>query len=118
MALAQNHNLTDKYKLDNVYSIALDVSGWDKITFQAIGAVTAAVYIYGTNNGGDLTGIRDGNAELATDWSNIQAVNLATGSAVSSFSAAGLYRATVDAQYMKVSGGNIYQIRAEFWKQS
>ena len=51
MALGNNQNLTSDYK-SNVYNINLDVSGWDKVTLHAIGAVAAPVYVYGSLNGG------------------------------------------------------------------
>lgn len=116
MAINRTHlDLTQQYKT-SVYNLPLDMSGWDKVTFQAIGAVAAPVFIYGTNNPGDLQGVRDGNATLATDWSAIQMTNLATGSDVGSFSTAGLYKTTVNAQFIKLQGADIYQLRATFQK--
>lgn len=114
MALGRSHiDLTRKYK-QNVYSIALDMSGWDKTTIQAIGTVAGTVYVYGTDNPGDLQGVRDGNANLATDWTLIQATNLATGTAATSFNAAGLYKVDVNAQFLKLQGGgaDIYRLLA------
>lgn len=112
MSLGRSHlDLTRQYK-QNIYNVYLDVSGWDKITFHAIGTVAAPVYVYGTNNPGDLQGVRDGDATLATDWSAIQATNLATGTAVTSFSAPGLYTVNVNAQFVKLVGADIYRLLA------
>jgi len=51
-------------------------------------------------------------ANLAINWSAIQAVNLATGTAVSSISAAGIYSVPVNTRYIKLQGGgaDIYRL--------
>jgi len=101
-------DLTQQYKT-NVYHIELNVSGWDNVTFQVIGAVSGTLAIYGTINDGMSQGSLYPNnnyaANRARDWSPIQAVNLATGSAVNTITAAGLYSVPVKTPYVRLNGG-------------
>ncbi len=101
-------DLTQKYK-QNVYHIELDVSGWDTVTFQLVGSVAGTLAIYGTLNDGMSQGSlypsRNYAADRARDWSPIQAVNLATGSAVNTITAAGLYAVPVNTTYVRLNGG-------------
>lgn len=111
MAVGHPFDGTFDYK-QNVYNINLDMSGWDKTTIQVVAPVAAALYVYGTNDANALQGVRDGNATLATNFTAIQATNLATGSAVASFSAAGNYKVDVNARFLRVGGGgaDVYRI--------
>jgi hypothetical protein len=114
MSVFNQKDLTQKYK-QNVYNIALDVSGWDTVTFQVVAPVAAPLYIYATIDdnmpqGQLLSPNNNYKAANAANWSPVQAVQLATGSAVTSISTAGLYSVPVNAPYLKVGGGgaNVY----------
>lgn len=115
MGLAFSNDLTQQYK-QNIYHIELDVSGWDTVTIQAVAPVAAPIYIYGTIDNGMSLGqsIPAGNygAQLAINWTGVQAVNLATGAAVSSISAAGMYSVPVNSQFLKLQGGgaDVYRL--------
>lgn len=113
MSLGKNLDLTQQYK-QNVYSITLDMSGWDKTTIQVLAPVVGAIYVYGSNDAGAQQGITDGNAELAINFTGVQATNLATGSAVSSFNTAGNYKVDINAQFLRLQGGgaNVYRMYA------
>lgn len=102
---------------NSVYQINRDVSGWDKLTVQVSGAMLGTAYIYGTIDSGASQGVNQGNAALAINYTPIQATNLATGSAVTSITSAGMY--TVNAsnqQFVRIQGNpagtptNIYRI--------
>jgi len=108
-------NLTTTF--NSVYQINRDVSGWDKLTIQVSGAMLGTAYIYGTIDSGASQGNNQGNAALALNYTPIQATDLATGSAVTSITGAGMY--TVDAsnqQFVRIQGNpagtptNIYRI--------
>ena len=118
MAISFNYDGTQKYK-KNVYSITLDVSGWDRTTIQAVGPVAGTVYVYGSNDGGGSPTVSQGSASLAINFSGIQVKNLATSTAVSSFNAAGLYEVDVNAQFLRVQGGgaDIYRLIFNHTKQ-
>lgn len=114
MSIAFNNDLTQKYK-QNIYNIALNVSGWDTVNLQVIAPVAATMYIYGALDdnmpqGSLLSANNNYNPDNVQRWSSVQAVNLATGSAVTSITDAGIYSVPVNFPYLKVGGGgaNVY----------
>lgn len=113
MSVGYSNDLTNQYK-QNIYHIELEVSGWDSVNFQVLAPVAAALSIYGSLDDGMPQGVlsQSGNygAQLAQNWSPIQAVNLATGSATGTISSAGIYSVPVKTRYLKLSGGgaNVY----------
>jgi len=113
MALGKPIDLTADYK-SNIYSITLDMSGWDKTTIQVLAPVAAPLVVYGTNDAGAGQGLTDGNAQLATNFSAVQVTNLATGAATTSISGAGLYKAEINAQFLRLQGGgaDVYRMYA------
>lgn len=107
--------LTSTY--NSVYQINRDVSGWDKMTIGIVGPVLGTMYVYGTIDAGYNKDVTQGNAALAINYTPIQVVNLATGVATNSITAAGMYRATAnDQQFIRLQGNpagtptNIYRI--------
>jgi hypothetical protein len=108
MGLGRPQDLTTLYK-SNVYNIALDVSGWDKVTFQVLAPVSGTLAVYGTINDGMSQGSLypsdNYGADRARDWTPIQATNLATGTAGTTISAAGLYSVPVNTPYVRLNGG-------------
>ena len=89
--------------INSVYKITLDMSGWDKTTIQVQAPLAGQLYVYGTNDGGQ-TDYSMANAHLAQNFRPQQAVNLATGSAVSSIIAAGTYKVDINNQYLRLQG--------------
>lgn len=112
MAIGRSLDLTNQYKANNVYQLTVDVSGWDSVTAHVVAPMTGTVYIYGSNDSGAAQSVTQGNATLVTNFSSIQATNLATGAAVASISAAGLYKVDVNAQFLRLGGGaaNVYKM--------
>lgn len=113
MAVRYTLDGTNKYK-QNVYNINLDLSGWDKTTIQVVAPSSGSmgvISVYGTNNAGDVQGVTDGNATLATNFNLIQATNLATGNAGTNMSAAGNYGVTLNARFLRLAGGaDVYKL--------
>jgi hypothetical protein len=95
------------YNINNQKQVTLDVSEWDRVTTQFVGPIVGTIYPYGSLDGGAIRGVTNGNAALATNFTSIQVTNLATGSAVTSITAAGLYKADVNFKYLKFGGGGI-----------
>lgn len=100
---SRTHDYT--YNINNQHLVTLDIGEWDRVTIQAVAPIVATGYLYGSLDGGDVQGVTQGNAALAINFTPIQATNLATGSAVSSISAAGNYELEVRTKFLKISGG-------------
>ena len=105
-------------QFNSVYHIYRDVSSWDKMTIQVVAPILGtALYVYGTLDAGYNKDVTQGDASKSINYTPIQVVNLATGSAVSSITAAGMYRVTAnDQQFVKLQGNpagtptNVYRI--------
>ncbi len=89
---------------NSVYNITRDMSGWDKVDIHVVAPVVGTLYIYGSNDGNQVTGVQMGNAELAINFTPIQATNLATGTAVNAITAAGNYSVPINAQFLRLQG--------------
>lgn len=109
--LSYNQNLTQQYK-DSLYNITLDVGGWEKATIQVVAPIAAPMGIYGSIDPGAVQGVTDGNAELALNFTPVQATNLASGAATTTISAAGLYTVNTNFQFLRLgaSGANVYRL--------
>lgn len=118
MGLTYYYDGTNQYK-QNVYSITLDMSGWEKTTIQVAAPVAAPLVVYGSNNAGAGQGITDGNAELAIGFTAIRATNLADGTVASTISAAGNYQVDINARFLRLQGGgaNVYKITFNHFKK-
>ncbi len=102
---------------NTVYQINRDVSGWDVVTIQTVAPILGTTYIYGSLDGGANNQNTQGNASLAINFTPIQATNLATGTAVSSISAAGMYAVNAqNQQFIRLQGNpagsptNVYRL--------
>lgn len=102
MALGRNFGDFSK-TFNSTYSITLDMSGWDKTTIMATGAVLGTVNILGSNDGG-ATVSNQGDATLAINFTPLQAKNLATGTMVNAIYGAGLFEVDINAQYLRLQG--------------
>jgi hypothetical protein len=88
---------------NSTYNITLDTSGWDRTVIQTVGPMSGRIDILGSNDGGG-TAYQEGSANLAINFSNIQATNLATGSKVNSIYGPGLFQVDHGPQYLKLQG--------------
>lgn len=103
---------------NSVYQITRDVSGWDALTIQIVTPLLGnGIYVYGSLDSGRNNQNTQGNAQLAINFTPIQATNLATGAATNVITGAGLY--TVQAanqQFVRFQGNpagtptNVYRI--------
>lgn len=99
-----NRQLDGTQRFNTVYNITLDMSGWDKTTLQVKSPITGVLFVYGTNDGGALQGVRDGMPQNATNFTPILATNLSTGTAAATIATAGEYKIPIDAQYLRIQG--------------
>lgn len=95
-------NLTQQF--NTVYQITRDLSGWDKCTIAVVGPVIGRLNILGSNDSGAQPQNTQGNAQLAINFSPIQATDLSNGTAVNAIYGPGLFRVDVAAQFMRLQG--------------
>jgi hypothetical protein len=120
MALNYHTDLTGEYK-QNVYSITLDMSGWQKTTIQVEAPVAAPLFVYGSNDASAIQGVRDGDASTARNFVQLATLNVGTttpATLVSSISSAGAYEVDINARFLRVQGGgaNVYKIMFNHYK--
>lgn len=107
-------NLTTPF--NTVYHIYRDLSGWEKVTVQVVGPMSGRINILGTNDSGAQQQNTQGNAQLAINYSPIQATDLSTGSAVNAIYGPGLFKIEANAQFLNLQGvpagspTNVYRI--------
>lgn len=87
----------------NVEAISqIDIGGFDYAVAQIVNP-TNVVLFSNTNDSGAIQGVSDGSAVSATNFEDVQGVNLASGTAVTSIAASGLVRFQSVGQYLKFS---------------
>lgn len=102
MGLNKMLDLTIPYTNNGFVNI--DVGMWDNVEVQIVGP-TGTVSFNASNDSGAITGITDGNATSAKNFTAIQGTNLATGTAVTTTAAAGTFKFPVTARYLQLTGG-------------
>lgn len=102
--ISYTEDLTSKFNANNQATV--DVSGWETASFHFVGP-SGTISITGSNDSGAVTGVTEGNAMLADNFDTIQAVNLASGTAVTSVATADIYRITpVSCKYIRLGGAS------------
>lgn len=108
MSIGYTRDITKQFK-DNIYHIEIDVTGWDTVNLQFVAPVSGIHTIYGSLNDGMSQGqlYTSDNyaASRALDFSTVQGVDLATGTATTTVSAAGIYSVPVNFPYLQIKGG-------------
>jgi len=102
--ISQILDVTSDFNANN--GVKVDVSQWQNCTVHVSGSVSGTVNITGTNDSGAVQSISDGSAKSSANYTAVQATNLATGSAVTSISAAGNYKVTVGTKFIQVGGAS------------
>lgn len=114
--MALGYNTGDQSsEFNSLYKVTFDMSGWDKTTIQATGAVLGTINILATNDPG-ATAASQGNAELAINFGPVQAKNLQTGTMVNAIYGAGLFEVDINARFLRLQGApaqagtNVYRL--------
>lgn len=94
-------DLTEEFNANN--RVRLDLGGWGHATCQII-TPSGTIDFTGTNDGGEETGTLNPSPSSSGNFSSIQAINLATGTAVTSASGSGLYKITISSKYIQLFG--------------
>lgn len=90
-------------EFNSQYKVTLDLSGWSQTTIQAVAPVSGAIVVYASNDSG-AGAASQGDAGRAGNFSPVLVTNLATGTTAGSISAAGNYKYSVDAQFLRLQG--------------
>jgi hypothetical protein len=101
--VAQYLDMSLKLQTDN--SVVIELSNWDYAVLQFVNP-SGTISITATNDSGAVQSVTDGNYELATNFQSVQATKLADGTAVTSVTAAGMYKVTVVGRYLKIGGAS------------
>lgn len=89
-------------EFNSLYKITLDTSNWDKTTIQFV-TLAGNAFVYGSlDSGANLS--TQGNAQLATNFIQIQAQDLSSGSYVSTLSGDKMYTVTNNQQFLRIQG--------------
>lgn len=103
--MALNRPLADfAQEFNSLYKITLDLNGWDKSTLQIESPFSGQITALATNDGGAITGVTQGNAQLAINFVPVQVKNLLTGTSSAYIYGAGLYEYDVNAQFLRLQG--------------
>lgn len=102
--LSQLIDVTNDFNANN--GVKLDVSQWQYCTIQFTSTTSGTINITGTNDPNAVQGVSDGGGVESTNYSAIQANKLSDGSAVTSISAAGLYKITVGTKFIQIGGAS------------
>ena len=81
----------------------MDVCVWKNITIQLVNPLVS-IDFKGSNDGNEINGVGPGNAYSAINFTAIQAINLATGTAVTTCATAGFYKIEVFCKYIQIGG--------------
>lgn len=89
----------------------LDLGGFDYVVVQLV-TPTATASFTQTSDSGAITGVSDGDATSATNWTTVQGVNLADGSAVSSLAASGSVKFNNMGRFLRIMGPGLTVTKA------
>jgi hypothetical protein len=104
MAITNTYDYTTQFNANS--GVVIDMGGWDNVTVQLV-SPSGAVSFNTTNDAGAITGISDGGAASATNYTAIQGINLATGSGVTSLNATGSVRFNNVGKYLQLTGSSV-----------
>jgi hypothetical protein len=97
--------------------VNIDVGSWDYVDMQVV-TPSGAITFNGTNDGGEITGVTDGNALSAKNWNNVLGKNLATGSTATSTNASSTYQFAVTTKFLQFtsSGATVAELLVWMYK--
>lgn len=102
--ISRTIDLTTQINDGTNFAIA-DVGEWETLTIQAVG-VGGTMTIAATNDSGAITGRTDGGPRDATNFNDVQAVNLTTGATATVVTGTTLFRITpISFKYLRLGNG-------------
>lgn len=91
-------DLTSQFNADA--KVQIDVSEWDYVVAHFV-SPTGTVTFKGSNDGGAIAGVSEGDANSATNWVAINGLNLATNSSATSIAATSLFKFNVVGKFIQ-----------------
>ncbi|OYY99564.1 MAG: hypothetical protein B7Y37_13820 [Sphingobacteriia bacterium 28-36-52] len=101
MALSQILDLTTDY--NNGKLATIEIGGYDYAIVQLVNP-SAAVTFKTSNDANAIEGASDGNASTAINFTDVQGINLASGSGATSLAATGLIRFNYIGRFLRLDG--------------
>jgi hypothetical protein len=95
-------DLTTEFNRDNGWTA--DMSGWDYLVVTLVGP-SGTISLLGTNDGGGINGVSEGNSLAALNFTAVQGVKCSDGSAVT-VAAAGQTKIQNQGRYLKIGGAS------------
>ena len=105
MAVQQILDVTSEF-LANSSTVTKDIGGWDYAVVHFV-SPSGTINFLSSNDAGAVTGVSDGNAVSATNFTAIQGVILGTGSAANSTNASGMVRFSGVGQFLRLQGSGV-----------
>lgn len=99
--------------LNNNSIATLDVGGWDFAEVQLV-TPTGTFSFFTSSDSGAVTGVSDGSAASATNFTALSGINLATAGAATTLATSGIVKFPNLAQYLQVTGAAAAQVTKAF----
>ena len=94
-------DLTEDFNANS--NVKIDTGGFDYAVVQIVSPSNSVIFKH-SNDSGAIQSVSDGNATSATNFVEVQGVNLADGSGVTSLAVSGLVRFQSYGRYLQLSG--------------
>lgn len=107
MAIQQVVDITAD--LNNNDIATLDVGGYDYAEVQLV-SPTGTFSFFTSTDSGDVTGVSDGSAASATNFTVLSGINLATAGAATTLAASGIVKFPNMARYIQITGAGGAQV--------
>lgn len=103
MAAQQVIDITADFNANSIATI--DIGGWNDAIVQLV-SPTGAISFLTSSDSGAVTGVSDGSAASAINFTAVTGTNLATATGVTSLNSSGQVKFSVIGQYLRLSGGS------------
>lgn len=107
--MAQQQVIDVTTDVNNNDLCTIDIGGWDFAVVQLV-SPTGTFSFLTSNDSGDITGVSDGNALSAANFTAVTGTKLSDASAVTSLAASGLVKFSGIGRYLRISGAGAAQV--------
>lgn len=104
MALQDVQDLTDDFNANSIATV--DIGGWNEAVVQLV-TPTGTVNFTTSSDSGAITGVSDGNATSAINFTAVTGTNLANATGVTSLAASGQVKFSGIGRYLRLAGTGV-----------